>query len=191
MVTGIILASGFSRRMGRDKLLIEIDGEKIIERVIKASCKSKLDDIILIYRSEDIKEIGSKYNIKSIYNENAYLGQSEGLKLGVKAAIDVTSYMFLVGDQPFITPEIINKLIEEYNQTDSSIILPYYNGHRGMPMIISSIYREELLDIVGDKGGRDIIRNNPSEVKKVYIEGENLGIDIDTLDDLKKLLENK
>lgn len=191
MITGIILASGFSRRMGRDKLLIDIDGEKIIERVIEACCKSKLDDIILIYRSEEIKEIAIKYNIKTIYNENAHLGQSEGLKLGVKAAIHAESYMFLVGDQPFLTSEIINKLIGEYNQRDSSIILPYYNGHRGMPMIISSLYKEELLDIVGDKGGRDIIRNNPSEVKKVYIEGKNLGIDIDTLDDLKKLLENK
>lgn len=189
MITGIILASGFSRRMGRDKLLIEIDGEKIIERVIKACCKSKLDDIILIYRSEDIKEIGSKYNIKSIYNDNAHLGQSEGLKLGLKASIDSDSYMFLVGDQPFLTPEIINKLIEEYNQTDSSIILPYYNGHRGMPMIISSIYREELLDVVGDKGGRDIIKNNPSKVKKVYIEEEKMGIDIDTQDDLKRLIK--
>lgn len=191
MITGIILASGFSRRMGSDKLLIEIDGEKIIERVIEACCKSKLDDIILIYRSEDIKEIAIKYNIKTIYNENAHLGQSEGLKLGVKAAIDAESYMFLVGDQPFLTPETINKLIEEYNQTGSSIILPYYNGHRGMPMIISSLYKEELLDIVGDKGGRDIIKNNPSKVRKVYIEEEKMGIDIDTQDDLKKLLKSK
>lgn len=190
MITGIILASGFSRRMGRDKLLIELDGEKIIERVIKACCKSKLDDIILIYRSQDIKRIGIKYNIKTIYNPNAHLGQSEGLKLGVKAAVDSDSYMFLVGDQPFLTSEIINKLIEEYNQKDSSIILPYYNGHRGMPMIISSIYREELLRVVGDRGGRDIIKKYPSEVKKVYIKEEKMGIDIDTQDDLKKLIED-
>lgn len=189
MITGIILASGFSKRMGRDKLLIEIDGEKIIERVIKACYKSKLDEIILIYRTEDIKEIGRKYSIKAIYNENAHLGQSEGLKLGVKASMNAESYMFLVGDQPFLTSEIINKLIEEYNQTNSSIILPYYNGHRGMPMIISSIYRDELLNIVGDIGGRDIIKKNPSKIKKVHIEEEKMGIDIDTIDDLKRIIE--
>ena len=47
MITGIILASGFSRRMKRDKLLMEIDGIKMAERVIQACNKSSLDDLIL------------------------------------------------------------------------------------------------------------------------------------------------
>ena len=64
MITGIILASGFSRRMKADKLLIDIEGSALIERVIKACVDSRLDDIILIYRSEEVKKIGEKYNIK-------------------------------------------------------------------------------------------------------------------------------
>ena len=46
MITGIILASGFSRRMKADKLLIDIEGSALIERVIKACVDSRLDDII-------------------------------------------------------------------------------------------------------------------------------------------------
>ncbi|OZV10268.1 hypothetical protein CIW83_21270 [Tissierella sp. P1] len=187
MITGIILASGFSRRMKADKLLIDIEGSALIERVIKACVDSKLDDIILIYRSEEVKKIGEKYNIKTIYNENAHLGQSEGLKLGVRRAIEAKSYMFLVGDQPFLTSELIDKLIEEYNISDLPILVPYYNNHRGMPMLISSIFKEELLQITGDKGGRDIVERNISKTKKVYIEEERLGMDIDNQEDLKIL----
>ncbi|WP_353094529.1 nucleotidyltransferase family protein [Tissierella praeacuta] len=187
MITGIILASGFSRRMKKDKLLIEIDGNKLIERVIKACVGSNLDEIILVYRIDEVKEIGEKYNIKTIYNENAHLGQSEGLKLGVKESIGSKSYMFLVGDQPFITSELINRLIKEYNNSDLPILVPYYNGHRGMPMIISSIFKEELLRITGDKGGRDIVKSNIPKVKKVYIEEERQGMDIDSLEDLEAL----
>ncbi|MDU5083286.1 nucleotidyltransferase family protein [uncultured Tissierella sp.] len=187
MIIGIILASGFSRRMKADKLLIDIEGSTLIERVIKACVGSKLDDIILIYRSEEVKKIGEEYNIKTIYNENAHLGQSEGLKLGVRRAIEAKSYMFLVGDQPFLTSELIDKLIEEYNISDLPILVPYYNNHRGMPMLISSIFKEELLQITGDKGGRDIVERNISKTKKVYIEEERLGMDIDNQEDLKIL----
>ncbi|MEY8415931.1 nucleotidyltransferase family protein [Tissierella praeacuta] len=184
MITGIILASGFSRRMKRDKLLIKVDRESIIERVIKACINSKLDDVILVYRSKEVKEIGEKYNIKTIYNKDAYLGQSQALKLGMNEAIEANDYMFLVGDQPFLTSEIINILIEEYYNSNLPILVPYYNGIRGMPMIISSIFKEELLKITGDKGGRDIVEKNIFRVKKVYIKEEKIGMDIDTPEDL-------
>lgn len=187
MITGVILASGFSRRMKKDKLLIEIDGVKLIERVIMACIGSNLDEIILIYRIDEVKEIGEKYNVKTIYNENAHLGQSEGLKLGVRESVGAKSYMFLVGDQPFITSKLINRLIEEYNNSDLPILVPYYNRHRGMPIVISSIFKEELLKVVGDKGGRDIVKSNISKVKKVYIEEERQGMDIDSLEDLEAL----
>lgn len=190
MITGIILASGFSRRMKRDKLLMEIEGKKLIERVIEACINSNLDDIILVYRVDDLKKIGEKYSIKSIYNEKAHLGQSEGLKLGVREATRADSYMFLVGDQPFLTSELINTLIKEYKESYLPILVPYYNGHRGMPMIISSIFREELLNITGDKGGRDIVQKNISKVKKIYIEEEKLGMDIDNEEDLNILKES-
>lgn len=190
MITGIILASGFSRRMKRDKLLMEINGNRLIERVIKACVGSNLDDIILVYRKEEVKKIGEQYNIKTIYNEKANLGQSEGLKLGVKEAIEAKSYMFLVGDQPFLTSELINILIKEYKESNLPILAPYYNGLRGMPILISSIFKEELLNITGDKGGRDIVEKNISKVKKVYIEEEILGMDIDNQEDLRILKES-
>ena len=185
MITGIILASGFSRRMKKDKLLMDIEGEKIVERVIRACVESDLDEIILIYRKKEVKKIGEKYNINTYYNENAHLGQSEGLKLGVKNTLN-TEYMFFVGDQPFITSELINELIYQYRSSNLPMLVPYYNGNRGMPMIISSIYREELLQIVGDKGARDIVKRNMSKVKKVDIEEEILGMDIDDEEDFRK-----
>ena len=75
MITGIILASGFSNRMGHNKLLIEVDGIKVIERVINACKKSLVDEIILIYRLEELKVLGEMHGIKTIFNPNAHLGQ--------------------------------------------------------------------------------------------------------------------
>ncbi len=184
MITGIILASGFSRRMKKDKLLLEVGGMPLVERVIKACRESNLDEIILVYRRQEVANIGKKYNVKTIYNANAHLGQSEGLKLGVKEAKNPSAYMFFVGDQPFITSNLINKLIDEYKKSKSEILVPFYKGNKGMPTIISSIYKYELLKIAGDKGARDLVNKYVSKVNKIFIEDERLGIDIDTPEDM-------
>ncbi len=187
MITGIILASGYSKRMREDKLLMEIDGTRMIELVIEKCKKSSLDNIILVYRTSDIKKIGEKYNIQTLYNPKAHLGQSEGLKLGVKASKDSEAYMFLVGDQPFITTQLIDKLILEYRLSKASIVVPYYNGSRGMPTIFSSMLKDELLKVQGDKGGRGIIEKNIDLIRKVHIYDKKLGMDIDTPEDFQQL----
>ncbi|MBU5437183.1 nucleotidyltransferase family protein [Tissierella sp. MSJ-40] len=186
MIVGIILASGYSKRMGKDKLLIEVEGRRIIEWVIKACYESKLDKTILVYRTKEVKELGNKYGIKTIYNSTAYLGQSEGLKLGIgKEKAD--AYMFLMGDQPFIRTEYINLLIEEHEKEKSKIIIPYYNGKKGTPTIFPSLFKEELMKVKGDKGGREIIEEYGFWVKKVYINDEKAGLDIDTEFDLERI----
>lgn len=185
MITGIILAAGFSRRMGEDKLLLKIDNESIIEKVIKASSRSNLDRIVLVYRRDEVKEIGERYGLRTIHNENADLGQSQSMKLGIGQSGESEAYMFIVGDQPFLTKELINRLIEEYKKGEFPIVIPYFNGDRSMPMIMSSIYKEELLNVVGDKGGRNIVRDNPLKVKQVHIEDQKIVMDLDTPEDFE------
>lgn len=188
MITGIIMASGFSERMGKDKLLLEIDGMKMVERVIRACVNSSLDRTILVYRKEEVKRIGEKYRIETIYNPNAHLGQSESMKLGIRKALYSRAYMFLVGDQPFINSMLIDRLIEEFEKQEHSIIVPSYNGRNGTPTIFSSKHRDELLRVEGDKGGRDVLKANIDSVKWVYIEDERLGMDMDSFEDLEGVI---
>ena len=187
MITGIILASGFSNRMGQNKLLIEVDGRRVIERVIDSCKNSMLDEIILVYRVDELKDIGEKHGIKTIFNPNAHLGQSASVIQGVEDSKDLNAFMFIVGDQPFLDTRVINKLIEEYRKDTKMIVTPYYNQKFGMPIIFPNIYKDDLLKVKGDKGGREIIENNKDLVKKIYFDNELLVIDIDTIEDLEKL----
>lgn len=187
MITGIIMASGFSKRMGRDKLLIEINGKKIIERVIETLMDSNLDEIILIYRTEEVRKIAESYGIKTVYNPNAHLGQSQSVVLGVENS-RYDTYMFFVCDQPFLSFELINDLIEEYNKSPSNIVIPCYQDKINMPIIFPMDFKEDLLNVEGDKGGREIIHKNPTRVKKVEVQDEILVKDIDTIEDSEELL---
>lgn len=182
MITGIIMASGYSRRMGTNKLLMDFKGKKIIEYVIEATIESRLNEVLLIYKDEIIKNIGNYYGIKTIYNDKSHMGQSQSIVYGVENAT-YDSYMFFTGDQPFITAELIDFLIESHKNNKEKIIIPCYKGKRYTPTIFPKLFKEDLLNIEGDQGGRNIIKNNPKMVKKINIWDEKLLIDIDTQDE--------
>jgi molybdenum cofactor cytidylyltransferase len=192
MISGIILASGFSKRMEQEKLLLPVGGIALVERVLRAARASRLDDIILIYQKEEIQKIGRKYGIPAVYNSRAAEGQSAAIKLGINAASPETdAFMFMVGDQPFLNASIINILIDTFHQDPRSIIVPVYSGTRGNPVLFPAVMKELLLTLEGDRGGRVLIDSMPERVNLVSIDEEMSGADIDTAEDYLRIKDNK
>jgi molybdenum cofactor cytidylyltransferase len=188
LITGIILASGFSERMARDKLLLEIGGMPVVERVVRAAKSSLLDDIILVYQNNRVKEIGKQYGVRTVYNDSAHEGQSAAVKLGVRESRpDTDAFMFLVGDQPFLDSVTINTLIDQSTKNPQQIIVPVYNGKRGNPVIFPSLFRDDLLAIEGDIGGRAVMEKMEERVKLVPLENSIANIDIDTQEDYERI----
>lgn len=192
MITGIIMASGFSNRMGKNKLLLNINGKPIIKWVIEAIEKSNIDNIILVYNNEKVKDLCSEKNIKFVYNSKPHFGQSQSLKLGViNSPKESQAFMFFVADQPFINPSTINRIIDTYTKTKSEIVVPLYNNKKGNPVIFSSEFRNTLMKIEGDKGGREIIKKNKGKVCFVSIDNHIIGKDIDTWDEYQCYKEGR
>ena len=188
MITGIILASGFSSRMEDEKLLLEVNGIPMVEHVIRSSYASLIDEIILIYRRHALKEIGRRYSIKTVLNSHPEKGQSEAVKLGVvHASSETDGYMFFVGDQPYLSHVTINKLIEVFNRDKECIIIPVYKDEQGNPVIFPVSLKKELLGLEGDCGGRVVVERMESVVKLVPIEAGLEGMDIDTREVYEKI----
>ena len=188
MITAIILASGFSKRMEDEKLLLDVGGVPMVERVIRAAQSPLIGEGILIYRCDAIKEIGERYSLKTVYNPHAAEGQSAAVKLGVSCAHPATDgFMFFVGDQPCLTQSTVNELIGIFTGKNSSIVVPLYNGSRGNPVIFPSILRETLLKLEGDCGGRTVIERMENNVVLVPVDEGNEGKDIDTKSDYEKI----
>ena len=190
MITGIILASGFSKRMTRDKLLLSVEGMPLVERVVKAAKISLIDEIILVYQNEEIKKIADKYGVKAVYNKKAAEGKSAAVKLGISSSHpDTEGFMFLVGDQPYLDSSTINKLIDIFKTEKHPVVVPVYAGKRGNPVLFSSKLKEELLKLEGDCGGRDVIEKMSVNVKQVDIDLSITGTDIDTQEEYEKIRE--
>ena len=127
-VFGCILASGFSRRMQKEKLLLPLEGVPLVEFVVRAAAASSLDGCCLVYRNKTVMEIGKKFGLQTVYNPLAERGQSEAVKLAVMQASDPDAYLFLVGDQPFVKTAGIDELIRRHQEQPDAIIAAAYDG---------------------------------------------------------------
>ncbi len=189
MINAIIMASGFSSRMGENKLLLKYKGCALVEYVLENVSKSNFSHRLIVTNRIEVIELSKKRNINGIMNLNADLGQSESIKLGILNSPEALGYAFFTGDQPFINEEIITELINEFEQYPNNIIVPIYKGRRGNPVIFPKKYTEELLKLQGDIGGKTVINKFIYQVRFIEIHEELPLWDIDTMEDYNKLLK--
>lgn len=177
-IEGIILAAGFSKRMGRDKLMLPLGDKSIIERVIEAAVSSSLNNTCLVYRNERVAEIGKRYGIMTVFNERAGDGMAASIVKGVSALGPADGYMIILGDMPFVTKDIIDRLMGRFKDR-GDIVVPVYGGKKGHPVLIGGEYYSELTALQNDMGARPILASYPDRVIREEFDVSVL-TDIDT-----------
>jgi len=194
MISAIVLAAGEAKRMGQAKLLLPWQGKTILEHVLDQLLHSKVDEIILVlgHEAKQMREKIPAQGIKIAINPDYQEGMSASLRQGLMI-IDEKAEAFLVvlGDQPGISKEIINQLIQAFHHPrhPKGIILPTYRGIRGHPVLFSSQYRKEVLKLKGDVGGRQILKDHPEEILELEMNTDAVLYDLDTPEDYKEYLK--
>jgi molybdenum cofactor cytidylyltransferase len=91
--------------------------------------------------------------------------------------------MVFQGDQPFITPAVINSLISSFTSSHKGIVIPVYKKKRGHPLLFSNKYFKdvEMLDL--SEGLRGLARRFPEDVLEVDSPEPGILRDFDTYDD--------
>lgn len=177
-IVGVVLASGFSKRMGQNKLLMEVFGKPMIEHVILACKNSKLSDFVVVSSHEEVFEICKRLDVKYIKNENSHMGQSQSIVLGTKYFKDKDAIMFLPSDIPKIQSTNIDHLCDKFN---GKILVPVYDGMNQNPVIFPSVAFDKLSKLSGDSGGKKVYKDIGYE----SIEVDYKLFDVDTKEDLR------
>ncbi len=180
------MASGLSKRMKTDKLMLKYNDKFIFEYIIDLVVKSNFYDRIVITNNSTIIEYCRNIGIKSINNPNNKIGQSESIKLGVKYFNEMDGICFLVSDQPFLTDFSIEKLITSFEKGKISQLR--FANRIGNPVIFSNKFFNELSSLKNDEKGSIVKNNNLNHVKYVDALYERELMDIDTIDDYERIL---
>jgi molybdenum cofactor cytidylyltransferase len=187
---GIILAAGGSSRYGKQKIMLPWQGEPVIRILAKTALASNISKVIVILGADAEPAANALQGlpVHIVINPLWSQGQSESIRAGVSALPGNTgSAMFLLGDQPHLSVEVINSLITAHQKSLAAIIAPVVHGRRANPVLFDRITFPDLLRLEGDQGGRVLFDSYPLSL--LPIEDESMLIDIDTPDDYRRLLE--
>ncbi len=207
----IILAAGSSSRMGsgQHKLLLPLGERPVLVHVIEAVLASQARPIIIVlgHQAEQVRTTITPYirHSDTIIVENPYYaqGMSTSMRAGLQALIDmntrnersgqpsfpVDSALIVLGDQPLITPEIIDALINTWRATGKPIVAPLYEGKRGGPTLFAASLFPELLAVTGDEGGRSVVERHRQGLETVELGSATASFDVDTWDAYQQVME--
>jgi len=191
MIYGIILAAGEGKRMGKVKLTLPLGDKQLIEWVLQAVKLTPLDKYFLVVRPED-KEIiktGKKWGAKIVLNPEYKSGMSSSIQkaLHLISPDELYGFFVILGDQPLINPSILYKMILAFTPNKKEIIVPFYQEKQGNPVLFDIYWKDELMMLSGDTGGRELIKAHPEKVKRFKIPDESILLDIDREEDYEKM----
>jgi len=201
-IAGIILAAGESTRFGQPKQLLDWRGEPFVRAIAKTALEAGLTPVIVVTgaHTEQIQAAVQDLPVQVVYNKEWKSGQGSSIKAGIsiltpiplslKGVGNTGGAIFLLADQPQITPTILHALMDEHAATLSPIIAPLILEQRGNPVLFDRITFPDLVKLEGDVGGRSIF----SKHKVTYLpwHDDALLLDVDTpkhYQRLKDLLE--
>jgi molybdenum cofactor cytidylyltransferase len=166
-----ILAAGASRRMGRPKALLPLNGLTFVEHLLAATRQSRVG-IVRVILGSNAKEIGAELTLESsaiVVNENWEQGQLSSIQAAILSLPPgATGGLLLCPvDHPLITVRLVSQLIAEFDARKKLIILPTHLGRRGHPVIFHYSLYDELLAASPDVGARQVVWAHPAEIAEV------------------------
>lgn len=190
-VTGVILAAGFSRRLGRPKQLLPFDGKPLLQWAIDAASSSELHEILLVLgeSAPAILERIELGNARAVINDRAIEGQSTSIVAAIASADPFRSgTLLMLGDQPGVTAEDLQRVLAAFDDALDSIAMASWQGEARSPVVFGRAYDRELMQLTGDTGARQVVRAHRDRVRFVEFDRP-VPPDIDTEEDYRLLLE--
>jgi len=191
-ISCVILAAGFSKRMGIDKLTLPLKGKTMLEHSVANALGSGVEEVIIVTKPDGISVgalFGKNDRVKVVSNPFSYQGISSSLKKGLLSVNPLSQgIIFALGDQPFVTSEVFDALIGSYLQRLPLAVCPSFEGKRGNPVLLDRRTWPLLLKAQGDRGGSQIFSLLPQK-EIYYLETSNPGVlrDIDTPEDYEEI----
>lgn len=182
MTDGIILAGGYSSRLGQNKMNICYKGKSVIRHTID-QMRAVCDQIYVVtgFYHEEIKaEINSIDGVSLAYNDDYNRGMFSSIKRGV--ACTKNDFFIIPGDYPLVSSNIYKKIL----LGKRGIRVPSFSFKLGHPIFFEQSYKEKIL-ASNAKHLKEF--RNQFDFEIIEVDEQAILFDIDTIEDVIKLKE--
>ncbi len=174
--------------MGAQKLLLDLKGKPVIERVVD-SFRGIVDEIIVVLGNKPERLIPALEQLKVNWtvNSNYREGMVSSFKEGVKKMKKFDAVFLALGDQPFVDRDLLVKAIAAW-RGGAKIVSPVYKGKKGHPVLFDRSLFSEILALQKNEFIRDVIHRHEGG-HHLLEAGEWAVTDLDTPESLRALRE--
>ena len=184
-VTAVLLASGFGRRYGGNKLLEDFDGQllylRALNHVTRALGKRRT---VVVTQYPEIMNAMKAEGITALYNDSAAEGISASIRIGTKESLrreDTEAVIFFAADMPYLPSDEIRRYVHQFLWSGKR----YGCMESGPEHIMTNpgAFRlketsGQLLGLSGDRGAMRIMKQYPHDIYRYQI-AETAVLDID------------
>lgn len=175
----VVLAAGNARRFGENKLAAEVDGRSLILRALETVPGELFDNVVVVTQYPEILELAGAFHFSAVYNPHPDWGISHTIRLGLTGLRDCGGVLFLVSDQPLLTRESVQRLVELWKRQPDRITALSHGGVRGNPCLFPARFFPELMALTEDRGGSSVIRRHEEDLVLLEVQAREL-TDVDT-----------
>lgn len=186
---GIVLAAGLATRMGAFKQLLPLGDQTLIEWVVDQLCR-RLERVVVVvgHRADEVAGVLAGRPVQCVYNPDFQLGMSTSVQCGLRCAGPASAYLICLGDQPRLAG-LLDPLLTAAAQSPKGILIPTFQGKRGHPLLIRSLYVEEIMSIPPDQGLNTVTRAHRHDTLEVPVDECGALEDLDTPADYQRALK--
>jgi nicotine blue oxidoreductase len=182
-VAGLVLAAGSGSRLGSPKALVEIDGERLVDRAVRTLRAGGLEPIVVVLGAALVEVSGAAV----VTNPDWASGMGSSLRVGLAALPGAADAVVVaLVDQPGVGPEVIARLLAA-RAAGATVAVATYDGRRRNPVLLArETWAEVSVLAEGDSGARGYLAAHAAEVTAVPCEDIASAADIDTPADLAR-----
>jgi CTP:molybdopterin cytidylyltransferase MocA len=192
MIDAIILAAGRSRRMGTQKLLLPFAGQTVIEHIVDQVLAAAVRDRVAVVAGENdaVAAALSKKSITLAINPDPEAEMLSSVRVGLRAMRpDAQAAIIVLGDQPSLQSEVINRLVSAFQTTGKGIVVPVHENKRGHPLLIAAHHFDELQRHFDNVGLRGLLAAHADEVEEIESTDSGVLADMDYPEDYQRELK--
>ncbi|MGA2030735.1 MAG: nucleotidyltransferase family protein [Thermoguttaceae bacterium] len=192
MIIAVVPAAGQSRRMGLQKQLLPFAGTTVIGHIVDELCRSRVDEVRVVvgHRADRLRQALEGRSVRIVANPDyERTDMLASIRCGL-AAVPAACRAVLValGDQPAITAELIDAMIDCFRSSGRGIVVPVYAGRRGHPLLLDGRYRGEILTGCDQAGLRGLPAAHAGDVFDLPVSSGAVLSDMDYPEDYQREL---
>lgn len=188
----VVLASGLGKRFGSNKLMADFHGKPLAAHILSKIQPPLFRSRLAVTRHESVADLCRGLDFPVLLH--SLPDRSDTVRLGLEQLLaldpDIKGCMFCPADQPLLSRDSLESLVQSFSRSPESILRLGWDGRPGSPVIFGRRYFQELLDLPKGRGGSFLAEKYPGQVQCVPARESWELCDIDTQQDLARMLEH-